>query len=132
MAAIRSGTRIVEFPVFAHGNHWAGIRVDIRTRTYSYRDGLHDNATANLDTVRDIERFLSSVLDDRVSLTPGPAHWPMPEQQDGHSCGSLYVTTLLHEYLGGAAWHQGVADMRRMELFLFLTTNEVGFFIVLL
>ena len=104
MAAIRSGARIVEFPVFAHGNHWAGIRVDLQQRTHSYRDGFHLDATADSDTVHDIERFLSSVLDRDIHLTPEPAHWPSPEQTDTHSCGPLYLTTLIREHLGGAPW----------------------------
>lgn len=109
----------------AHRNHWAGICVDLHARTYSYRDGYNRNDTAPLDVVRDIERFLSSILDRDVHLTPNPARWPTPEQEDSYSCGSLYVTSLIHEHLGGAQWHQSVADMRRMELFLFLVGDTV-------
>ncbi|VDC03285.1 unnamed protein product [Peniophora sp. CBMAI 1063] len=120
--------RILEIPVNAGGVHWAGIRVDIGHRTYSYRDGLNDMATVDPADIALVEWYLSSLLPDTDTLHLAPAPLPIvsPKQTDTHSCGVVYLSSLLHEHCEGPAWHQELADMRRMEWFLAMTDGSIG------
>ncbi|VDC03846.1 unnamed protein product [Peniophora sp. CBMAI 1063] len=118
-ALLRTGRmRVLEIPLHIHGNHWAGLHVNLTDCTYSYRDGLYASAHPSQEDLDLVQWALSSLLPGPVpQLTPSTRPLVSPRQRDHHSCGILYLSTLSHELLGDQPWRQATADLWHLEWF---------------
>ncbi|KAI0026654.1 hypothetical protein K488DRAFT_65484 [Vararia minispora EC-137] len=115
---IASGkVRYLEIPVNIDNRHWAGIRVDVVEEHAWLRDGINRSAKPDPSHLSLIDWYLSSLLRKTVKLAPIPPKTRTPRQNDGHSCGVLYLTSLANEYFGYDPWSPETAVLARMNWF---------------
>ena len=106
----------LEVPVNPGGTHWAGIQVDLRARTFHYRDGFNPGKLADPQDLELLSWFLASF---GVNLMPYRSTSILtPHQSDGNSCGIVLLSSLAAEHLSWRAWRQSEAAQHRVEWFI--------------
>ncbi|KAF9230139.1 hypothetical protein BU15DRAFT_83998 [Melanogaster broomeanus] len=106
----------LEVPVNPGGSHWAGIQVNIKERTFGYRDGYNVGKMADRADLELLDWFLSAF--GHVSLLLCSSIIPTPRQTDSHSCGVVLLSSLAAHHLHWVPWSQSRAAIHRMEWFL--------------
>ncbi|KAI0067574.1 hypothetical protein BV25DRAFT_1876116 [Artomyces pyxidatus] len=127
--AIQAGrVDILEVIVHVNGNHWAGISLDIKSRTFFYRDGYNINATASAQDLELLQWYLYGVqlLPTKEAFSPASVFMHSPRQHDAHSCGVNLLSTIAQDHLAGyPEWTQASHASERIEWFLRLSQNLV-------
>jgi hypothetical protein len=117
-------------------SHWALLYVDILGRHYSYCDTLcPDEVSLPWSVISLLNRWLSVILGDTISLTPTSHPFPFGAQSDSHSCGVAVLTSMAHYALGKQTlpWSQSLAREHRMDWALQLSepsAQEVSYLAV--
>ncbi|KAF9236371.1 hypothetical protein BU15DRAFT_50192, partial [Melanogaster broomeanus] len=106
----------LEVPVNPGGSHWAGIQVNIKERTFGYRDGYNATKTVDKADLELLRWFLSSFGHDSLPLHSSII--PTPRQTDSNSCGVVLLSSLAAHYIQWVPWSQSRAAIHRMEWFL--------------
>ncbi|KZV71006.1 hypothetical protein PENSPDRAFT_685015 [Peniophora sp. CONT] len=102
-------------PANPGGNHWAAFHVDPVNSTYTYIDSL--GRAPNPDDLALLNWYLRAF--NRRWLHP--AQQPSvvaPMQEDGHSCGIIYLDTVASAHAGTDAWSPERAREARMDWFI--------------
>ncbi|VDC00175.1 unnamed protein product [Peniophora sp. CBMAI 1063] len=107
-------------PANPGGNHWAAYHVDVTDWTYTYIDSM-----GGIPDERDIQ-LLNCYLREfrpggRLPRPLRPAQQPTivaPIQQDGHSCGVIYLDTVASRYAGTSTWTPARAREARIDWFI--------------
>lgn len=121
---------VLKVPLNPGKHDWAGLRIDLTTGEYCFRDSLARKPPNR--ELRRIEQYLRVVLpgDDVPAHNLRPAAFPrgshqIARQRDNFLCGPAYLSSLAEEYIGGPEWQPSRAREARMSWFLRLGAGFV-------
>lgn len=123
-AIISESVDILEIPVNPGKVHWAGIKIDLKTRTFSYRDGYNPGRLPSHDDIELLVWYLDTVSPNHRS--PSLHTIETPRQFDSNSCGIVLLSEFAAEYLGCTPWSQREHKAARMEWWLRLHESLRG------
>jgi hypothetical protein len=96
----------VFIPLFVNKSHWSLVKIDIRRHTISYADTLRPFASIPPTSLAAITWWLDGILPNDSFRVKSVPDFPVPSQQDSHSCGVAVLSMLAHLLLNMPAWRQ--------------------------